>query len=432
MPALDLYRYTTNPSPEHLLSICHEFFLMICDRKAYFDSLDSPDNNLNPEIVRIWKDHPYDLLGTAETLAEQILGHFSNLQAASEALSTLCKKQEKLPYYAEFVFQWACLRDHSSLSTLLSQTHDLYQDGKDLVAIRRRASVIEHGMLSAVPRPTLCDENGSLKYNPIAFAAIHHKSLEAEIRQIFDAGITKVERLVSDFHQLDTASQKLLGLEIGKNIYGSLLPDDSPVRIALKPYLDDAQDAKTRVINALDSCLDATPENDASSPNRISHAFAMLDRLNEDQKTLVFSSLRHKFSQWLDNRPGGYSAFEHPDAGIPLLGTLLKGLNGFGFDALAEIAKHMPHDPDKNALGSYIEVMVDGWIKPSHINLSCANALVEAALIAADEKELIGFGLKKPTLLKLADLRSNAPLIRAELVKSSEGRELVFGADLGL
>lgn len=426
MTSLDLYAYSTNPSPDQTEAICKKFFWMICER------LESPGGSLNAEIVHIWKDHPYDLLATAEALAEQILGHYPSLQAVSQSLATLCRNQEKLPPYVELVFLWACLRDHPSLDTLLSQTHDLYQDGKDSAAIRQRAAITQNGMLTSVSRPTLWDDNGGLKYNPVAFEAIHRKSLEAEIRQIFDAGIGKIEHLVSDFHRLDTASQKLLGLEIGKNVYGSLLPDDSPVRIVLRPYLDDALDARVRVLNALESCMEATPENDAGAPAITNHAFAMLERLTKDQKALVFSHLSHRISQWMDTSAGGYSAFEHPDAGIPLLATLLKGLNRFGFDALTEIAKHMPYDLDKKEIGEYVEVMVIAWIKPSRANLSCANALAEAALIAADEQELLGFGLKKATLLKLVDLRGDAPLIRAELVKSSEGRELVFGADLGL
>lgn len=426
MPTLDLYMHSNNPSPEQIEAICKKFFWMICDR------LESPGGSSNAEIVSIQKEHPHDLLATAEALAEQILGHYPNLQAVSQSLAMLCRNQEKLPPYVELIFLWACLRDHPSLDTMLSQTHDLYQDGKDSTAIKQRAAITQNGMLTSVSRPTLWDDNGKLKYNPVAFEAIHRKSLEAEIRQIFDAGIGKIERLVSDFHQLDTASQKLLGLEIGKNVYDSLLPDDSPVRIVLRPHLDDALDARARVLNALESCMEATPQCDAGAPAIINHAFAMLERLTKDQKALAFSHLSLRISQWMDTSPGGYSAFEHPDAGIPLLATLLKGLNRYGFDPLTEIAQHMPYDLDKKAIGAYVEVMVDWWMKTNRTNLSCANALTEAALIATDEQELLGFGLKKITLLKLAELRGDAPLIRAELVKSNEGRELVFGADLGL
>lgn len=324
------------------------------------------------------------------------------------------------------------MREHPSLDTLLSQTHELYQDGTDRVAIKRREMITQYSMLTPIPKPTLWQGNGKLKYHPVAFAAIHHNSLVGQIRQCFDEGFQEVEAMVSDFPQLDRPSQKLLGEKISQKVYASLLPDDSPVRITLRAHLDDAQDANVRVYIALSSCLDATPASDAGAPAVIEHALALIVKLPHEQRNLVFSHISLKMEQWINTQPGGYSAFEYPEVGIPLLVKLLKGLNGCGFNALVEICKYIPYHSDRTVTRGLVEEMVGSGIQTNRKRLTCAHALQEAALIAAEEQQLLGFGLKNTTLLKLVDLRGEAPLIRAALMKDDEGRDLVFGADLGL
>ncbi|MBD8089124.1 hypothetical protein IFT48_03950 [Pseudomonas fluorescens] len=429
MPRFDLYSHSTNPNPEQLIAVCEQFVAFVAEKKAPSAGHSDILREMMIEAKRASSTHPYDLLEAAENLAEQILGHYPDLMAVSAFLADHRQLTEKLPHEVEQVFLWASVREHPSLCTILAQTHALYKDGSDSVAIKKREMMLSHTMLMMVPRPTLWDEDDRLKYSPAAFIPIHGTSLDKQVLSFFERGHEGLEKLLNSLSVVDAESRMMITRKLCCHVYESTLADDDPVRELLKDQLDNLLDAKTRVARMFDSPMNGGDED--HTPLLIEHAFSLIDKLSSENQEVIFEQIREIMDVWMETPTAGYySVFENPDVGIPYLVQIFHRAQACGFNPMVSLYKHAPGRVNSDQ--SVVQYLIEFGIEADREKMTCAGAMKEAILKSFDENWILSLGLAEKHLIKLSSLNADAKIIRNHLLKSTAGRDAVFGSDLGL
>ncbi|MBD8089127.1 hypothetical protein IFT48_03965 [Pseudomonas fluorescens] len=407
MNLLKLDAIPTSEHQRHIVTVCQTFMLE-SDRMLY---------------------KVEDLLLTAEHLAESILAHYGSLKQASASMlasSNGAQINDKLPTNVLGVFLWASVREHPTLGIMLDELHDLYCDGSTTGELGAMQKHREDVRFTSVPRPGLFRSDGMLSYNPAAFARIHRKSFEFQVSAIAWAGAPAIERLLSQYPDLDAHSQKMLDMELASTICRSLVPDGDPVRLVMLGRIDDIQDAKER-IKAMFACyLSNAPGSEFVK--RRDHAFALLERMPREHAACALIQLGLVIKQWLEGR----EELEQTYQPVQCLVDVLNRASALGYDGTSTIVSHFDYfveSFDKLEAGFITRILEDlenlAWEE------NTCRVWLQAALVRIEDDTLLTMGLEEHQIAWFAHAKGSSRL-REHLQKSSTGRDIVFGQDLGL
>lgn len=427
MPTFDLYAHSNNPTPEQLISVCDQFMSFVQGRSNHTKALSELVRRVAGATEKDKPFHPYDILGAAESLAEQILGHYQSLGAVAEELSGFCGQKEKLPYQVFYVFAYACVREHSSLGVMLEEVDLLYRDQTDHKAWAALQGMFQDTMLMMVPRPALWDEEGVMRYSPSAFSNMHHTAFTRQLSDYFSRGWDGVKKILDDYPRMNEASQQLMDAELCKRVYRSTLAEDDAIRGLLADKLDDVEDGKVR-IERLFADLD-NPNALVDFETRLEHVFSVLDFLDSQGTDQVFDVMRSVIKDWLVDDDRGQ--LSEPQMAVSNLVGLLERAKDYGFNALDEVAAHLPNIAMGTPRRFAAETILDGGFVEDLREMDASELWKKAALIVADEDYLLSLGLKESHLIELVRFRPT-PGIRKAAQAFDKGRDAVFGQDLGL
>lgn len=418
MPRLDLFAHSANPSPQQLVDVCDQLYAQIQGKPNMVKASEVSKTMVVNDIE--------DLLGSAEHLAEQILGHYQSLPVIAEALAHLAKPNHKLPSSVLYVFLYACVREHASLRRMLDEVWSLYSDGKDRLAVNAIKGMLQATGVMMVPRPTLWDiTDGRMKYEPAAFQLMHHRSFTTEVTGRFKMGVLGVAGILQDYAHMSEDSRQLMDAELAKRVYRSLMREDDPVRVLLQDKLDPAHDGQERLHRLFNCPMNG--EEDDNSKVFYDHAFDLIDRLTGEQIRPVLRQAEIELDFMLRD-DDGQTFIECYEIAIPLLSQTLSKLHNKGLDILKPVGKFL-----KQAVcPALIVEMVSLSLATDKQDLTSDRAIIIATLMAVPEDKLFSFDLETKALTNLMKIRGVSPGIRERLMSTREGQEALLGADLGV
>lgn len=370
-----------------------------------------------------------DLLSTAEHLAENILAHYGSLKQASASMlasSNGAQTNEKLPANVLGVFLWATVREHPTLGIMLDELQDLYCDGSTTGELGAMQKHREDVRFTSVPRPGLFRPDGMLAYNPAAFARIHQKSFKFQVSAIAWAGAPAIERLLSQYPDLDILSQKMLDTELASTICSSLVPDGDPVRLVMEGRIDEIKDAKAR-ISAMFACH-LSNASGSDFTQRRDHAFALLERMPREHATFALQQLDVVIQQWLEGR----QELEETHQPVQCLVDVLDRALALGYNGTSRIVRHFDfvvESFEEVDLGFITRILDD--LQSMAWEENTCRVWLQAALVRIEDDALLTMGLEEHQLAWFAQAKGSSRL-REHLQKSNTGRDIVFGQDLGL
>ncbi|MBD8089122.1 hypothetical protein IFT48_03940 [Pseudomonas fluorescens] len=408
MPNFDLYSQSPNPTPEQLIKVCDDLM----------SHIKSAENR--PKIE--------DVLTATESLAEQILGHYQNLPAVAQEVSAFARQGQKMPYQLMNVFFYACVREHPSLNTMLNEVHAVYGDEQDRTAFASLKGMLQDSALMLMPRPTLWDAEGVLKYNPKAFSHMHSRTYLRQVSALFAEGEAGVQKILDAYPMLDDASRAMLDEDLIRRVYRSVVADDDPVRWLLRERLNTVEDGLVRFEKLFD--LVDRDDDVGGFEDRFEHAFSLVESLPKDQANEVLMGISKCIREWMTDDSGLVRNLDEPELVIPRLVRVLERARPFGIDGLAEVAKHTLSSA-KESPALLVGFILDGGFDTGSNDLDTPTAWVEAAVVACEEDFLLSLGLDERHLAKLTRYKGT-PGLRQALLKSDTGRAIVFGQDLGL
>lgn len=410
MPIFDLYSESPNPSPEQLLAVCERFSTEVKNKSQHTS----------------WDDH----LKIAQHLAEQILGHYQSLHAVSLELLGLRQFNAKLPPAVLEVFLHACAKDHGSLSILIDEIESLYGDEEDR-AVESLAKVMwKDGMLSMMPRPSLWDEEGKLRFSPLGFAKIHRDAFLRQMNDWYHKGVLGIQKILDDYTLMTPGSRNIMDETLCRKVYSSVMPDDHPVRALLASKLDNTKDGLFRFGRMFEE-LDC-PDDYTGFEVRLEHAFSLMRSLPWEQASqIVHKAIGNCICDWMSDHGDGTNGFSEPELAVPNLLKVLERARPFGFHALEEVSRNVNYITNQALNKPMIEALLDEGFVEDLYDLDTAAAWKQAALTAADEDLYLSLGLGEKYLVMLLKIKGT-PGLREALKKTSAGREAVLGHDLGL
>lgn len=318
---------------------------------------------------------------------------------------------------------YATVREHETLTVILDEIHDLCQ-GRGW----REMSSLDRLMLDPrfrlVPKPTLRDEAGELKYSPAAFNNVHGATLRKEVLAMFSEGALGVERLLSYYPQMDGQSQRIIDTLLVNQVYFSYLPDDDPIRALLADKLDPTEDAKARIARLFG--VDLVISNEPGGPflTRLEACFDYVDTLTPEQARNALEQVTDVLVEMLNQ---GGSDLGDPVEPVACMVKLLERTGRHGYDVLEALHPTFKYMASQ---GEMVETMFRS-ITFGQVTTNSAKVLIEAVLLAVDDKKLLSLTIDEVVLSHLAQARGSQAL-REALLHSNTGRVIVFGQDLGL
>lgn len=410
MSTFDLYSESPNPSPEQLLAVCERFSSEVKNKSQHTG----------------WDDH----LQIAQRLAEQILGHYQSLHAVSSELLGLRQFNAKLPTAVLEVFLYACSQDHGSLSILIDEIESLYGDEADR-AVESLAKVMwKDSMLSMMPKPSLWDKEGTLRFSPLGFSKIHRDAFLRQMNDWYHKGVVGVQKILDDYPLMTPGSRNVMDETLCRKVYSSVMSDDHPIRALLASKLDNTKDGLFRFGRMFEE-LDC-PDDYAGFDIRIEHAFSLMGALPKEQAhQIVHKAIGRCICDWMADHGDGVNFFSEPKLAVPNLLKVLERAQPFGFNALEEVSRNVNYMTNQALNKSMIEALLDEGFVDDVNDLDTAAAWKQAAITAADEGLYLSLDLDEKYLALLLKIKGT-PGLREELKKTSAGREVVLGHDLGL
>lgn len=410
MRAFDLYKDSSNPTPEQLQAACAAFANAVSNKPRHTD----------------WAG----LLIKARHLAEQILGHYYNLEAVSQELSGLRKEGSRLTQEALSVFVYASVYEHETLWVFLREIESLYGDGRDRSFNAFTKGLWNDSMLSGIVTPRLWGWDGKLNYSPVGYASIHKQSFRRQVNDFYNKGPTGVQKILDDYPLMSEASRQLLDKALCEKVYQSIMPDDDPVRAILGDMLNDIEDGYTRFAEMFEVLDD--PDVYANFDLRLEHAFALMHALPIEQATeIVHKAIGTCIRDWMADHGDGSNRFNHPEMAVPGLIKVLEKADAFGFCGLEEVCRNVHYMALRTLNKSMVQALLDEGFVEDLYEMETADAWKQAALTAASEEVYLSLGLDERYLVKLLKIKGT-PKLRETLKKTDTGREVVFGHDLGL
>lgn len=408
MPALDLYRASANPTPQQLLDVCSQFM---------------------PIVNAIGKKSWDEVVDTAQHLSEQILGHYQGLEAVSQETQGLGRPGEKLPYQIFYVFLYACVKDHPAMGLIMEELEKLYADGTDRRAIAGMQGLWQGTLLDMIAAPKLWAEDGTLKYSPSAYAQMHLNPLYRQITDHWHKGVPGIQKILDDYPQMNESSRKLMDAELCYMVYKWTETDDHPLRLLLADKLNVGFDGRARFENLLDR-LDFASDNEFEQ--RFEFAFSLIKPLPKFKADWVFKGIDEYITRRMsDDEDHMEFKLDSPERVVPRLVRILETAKAYGYSPLQQIHKdsHVsaPQCDDRDIL----LVLIKGGFTTNPDDIDMEVAWREAAMIAADEDVLLSLDLNEKDLVQLSR-HKGTPGIRAALLKTTTGRDVLFGQDLGL
>ena len=384
---------------ELILETCHEFANVFVQQRS----------------------HSIDVtLMVAERMIEQILSHFGTLTKASEALQPFCSNGAKLPSQVLTTLSYAAVRDHSTLGVLLDEIHELYFRVHTSEIHALRAAFNDY-RVRKMPILYLWDNEGVMRYQPASYKLMRPLSFREQVNVIFNHGTSGVLRLQSYYPQMNQNSRILLDLEMAHRVYREMKPDDDPVRIMLKSTLDPVAEAKVRIRMMMDSEISSEP-NDAFM-KRLSLAFDLVDTLPQGKADKALVGLSDAITDFIGRDDELINDVEPVDCMI----AVLSRASSHGFDPLPVLAKALGFEGDSSQFIPRLFESID--LEPPFDTTK--SIVLEAVLISTQEDLIIA---QNPSALQLGWLsrKTGSAKYREALKKTSLGREIVFGQDLGL
>ncbi|AXH59586.1 hypothetical protein [Pseudomonas amygdali] len=410
MPTFDLYSESTNPTPEQLLALCERFNAEIIDKSPHtgWDST----------------------LKVVQHLAEQILGHYQSLRAVSDELAGLRELDQKLPPDVLAVFIYACAQEHDSLGVMIDEVESLYADGNDQEVGALAKSMWQNTMLSMMPRVQLWDKDGRVKYSPCGFSKIYPEAFRRQTNDWYAKGEVGVKKILDDFSLINDRSRKVLADALCERVYGSVLPPDHPVRALLSDELDMAIESHIR----FDKLFVAIENRDEhiGFEARLDHTFSLMHKLPAEQAIgVVNESINRCIKAWMTDLGNGFKGFNDPNLAVSNIIKVLEQARPFGFSALEEVSRHVDYMTHQTLNKPMVEALLDEVCIGNVRYFDSSVAWKKAALTTADEDLYLNLDLDEKYLVMLLKIKGT-PGLREALKKTSLGREVVLGHDLGL
>lgn len=408
MSSLDLYSTSNNPTPEQLVAVCAKFMPI-----------------LNAVGKATWRE----VTDTAQRLAEQILGHYQTLEAVSRATQHLGKPGEKLPYQVFHVLLYACVEEHPAMGLIMDELEELYADGSDPKAQVSMQGLWQGALLNTVNPPRLWAEDGTLKYSPSAYAQMNLNTLYRQITEYWNQGVPGIQKILDDYPLMNESSRKLMDAELCFMVYKWTLSEDHPLRVLLADKLNVGFDGRARFENLIER-LDF--EDRFEFEQRFEFAFALLKPLPKYKADWVLKAVDDCISRSLNCDSGDVEfKLDCPEQSIPRLVKILEVASAYGYSPLPQIHKDIGVSEGEFDEHEVLRNLIKGGFTADSDNIDMGIAWREAAMIAADEKLILSLDLGERDLAQLS-IRKKAPGLRAALLKTTTGREIVFGQDLGL
>ncbi|WP_122530804.1 hypothetical protein [Pseudomonas viridiflava] len=363
------------------------------------------------------------ILQTAENLAEQILKHYGSLRQAAIAFRAHSSPGERLPEPVFNTILYATVREHETLTVMLDELHELCE-GKGWREMSSMDSVLLEPRFRLTPRPSLWDDAGVMKYNPAAFNNVHGHSLRQEALAMYQEGASGVSRLLSYYPQMDEQSRRIFDTLLVNQVYYSYLPDDDPVRNLLADKLDPVEDAKARIAGLFNDTLELRNEPGGPFLRRLEACFDFVDTLSPQQATGALEQVTDALVQMLDMSG---SDLGNPVEPVACIIKVLHKAAGHGYDVLEALHPTFKYMGDQ---GELVETMFRSTTFGKKTTNS-AKVVMEAVLLAVDEQKLLSLTIDDSVLSHIA-LARGSDVLRNALLKSSTGRDIIFGQDLGL
>lgn len=410
MPTSDLYNQSLNPTPEQLQAACAAFANAVSNKPMH----------------TAWTD----LLMEAKHLADQILGHYYNLDAVSQELEGLRKEGSRLTREALSVFVYASVYEHETLSVLLREIESLYGDGRDRSFNSFAKGIWNDSMLLGTVTPRLWGCDGKLNYSPVGYASIHRQSFQRQVNDFYNKGAAGVQKILDDYPLMSGLSRQLLDKTLCAKVYQSIKPADDPVRAILVDKLNDIEDGYKR-FSEMFEVLDDTDVY-ANFDLRLEHAFALMHALPIEQAIeIVHKAIGTCIQDWMADHGDGSNRFNHPEMAVPGLIKVLNKADAFGFCALDEVCRNVHYRGLQTLNKSMVQALLDEGFVEDLYDMDTADAWKQAALTAASEDVYLSLGLDEKYLIMLSRIKGT-PKLREALKKTHSGREAVLGQDLGL
>lgn len=408
MPSLDLYSASKNPTPEQLVEVCAQFMPI-----------------LNAVGKATWRE----VTDTAKKLAEQILGHYQTLEAVSIETQHLSKPGEKLPSQVFHVFLYACVEEHPAMGLIMEELEKLYADGTDPKAQVSMQSLWKGSLLNTVSPPKLWAEDGTLKYSPSAYAQMNLNTLYRQITEHWNQGVPGIQKILDDYQLMNESSRKLMDAELCYMVYKWTLSEDHPLRVLLADKLNVGFDGRARLENLIER-LDF--ESTSEFEERFEFAFALIKSLPKLKADWVFKAIDDCITRSMN---GGIDDVQFkldcPEQSVLRLARILESASAYGYSPLPQIYREYLIQGEEFKEQDVLEDLIRVGFTTDPDDIDMAVAWREAAIIAADERLILSLDLNEQDLAQLS-IRKKGPGIRAALLKTTTGREIVFGQDLGL
>ncbi|AXH59852.1 hypothetical protein [Pseudomonas amygdali] len=408
MSSLDLYSASNNPTPEQLLDVCARFM---------------------PILNAVGKKTWVEVTDTAQRLAEQILGHYQTLGAVSKETRHLSKPGEKLPYQVLHVFLYACVDEHPAMGLIMEELEKLYADGTDPKAQIFMQGLWKGSLLNMATPPKLWAEDGTLKYSPSAYAQMHLSTLYRELTDRWREGVPGIQKVLDDYPLMNEASKKLIDAELCFMVYKWTQSEDHPLRILLADKVNVGFDGRARFENLIEN-LDF--ETVSEFEERFEFAFALLKGLPKYKVDWVLKAIDGCIAGSMNSGIDDVQLkLDCPEQCIPRLVKILEAASAYGYSPLPQIYREYSTPAEEFKDQEVLEDLISMGFTADPDDIDMAVAWREAAIIAADEKLILSLDLDEQDLAQLS-IRKNGPGIRAALLKTTTGRDIVFGQDLGL
>lgn len=398
---------------------CHEKTIIKC-----CENLINPEKSKGHYLSEIQSKKPISfILNEAERIVECLLDKYGSLSGLSSAMSTYCKKDQKLPSAVLKTVLCSVARDNDLCSNVINQIYSLYCDCKSGDEFDILTGVLYDSRLRKVKKPSLRSRCGFFIYQPAAYFMIHRGEFYQKMSSIFLGGVPSINKILSDYTWMDEESRALMDDELSRRVYMSIIPDDSDIREVLKDKLSNRHDMKQR-LHHLFRC-DIERNIDEKFKLRLAYTFDFMDSLSVDDVSYSLSQVSEGLKNWMVNGYD-YEISKHDDPVSSLL-MIFQRTNRYGFDPMIEMMSIIGFNgglPEftKFAIGEVVSKDSKG-----ENSLIC----MAAGLLNMDTEEILQHELSENALAWFYS-KTGRDAYRKSLQMTNIGRDIVFGHDLGL